>query len=111
MWAGKLLSFVLGPSGKWIIGVLLLTAWTLYQRADATSDCKEEQFRVELEAANRKLRDAEALSRRADDRAQKSAEALEEAERQQDELLQKLQSTNEFCPLSDDAIERLRAIR
>lgn len=111
MWVAKLLSIALGPSGKWIAAVLALTAWTVYQRADATSDCKEDQVRIELEAANRALQEAAAISRRAEERADRTAEALQEAERDKDELLQEIRATGQSCPLSDDAIERLQSIR
>lgn len=111
MWVGKLLSIVLSPCGKWIAALLLLTAWTLYQRADATSDCKEAQLRVELEQANRALEEAAAISQRAEDRADKTAEALQQVERDKDALLRELQASGESCPLSDRAIERLRAIQ
>ena len=111
MWVGKLLSIVLSPGGRVFLAVLAFGAWTIYQRADATSDCKEAQVRVELEEANRKLQEAAAISRRAEDRADQAAAALLQAERDKDELLRELRASGESCPLSDRAIERLRAIQ
>lgn len=111
MWVASALKIITSPLGKGALLVLAFVGWTLYQRADATSDCKEAQLRVELEEANRKLLEAAAISRRAEERARLSATELQEAERQKDELLQELQSTGESCTLSDDAIKRLRAIK
>jgi len=111
MLAAKLFGFLFGPGGRILLAVLALTAWTIYQRADATSDCKEAQLRVELEEANRKLREAALIYQRAEARAKESADALEQVERQKDEILLELQASDTSCPLSDSAIERLRSIR
>ena len=108
---GKLISLLLGPGGKVFLAVLAFGAWTIYQRADATSDCREAQLRVELEEANRKLREAVAISQRAEQRAEQAATELERAEREKDELLVELQASGDTCPLSDSARERLRAIQ
>jgi F0F1-type ATP synthase membrane subunit b/b' len=108
---GSLIGLLFGPGGRVLLAVLAFGAWTIYQRADATSDCKEAQVRVELEEANRRLEEAAAISQRAEDRANEAAEALQQAERDKDELLQELQASGESCPLSDRAIERLRAIQ
>lgn len=108
---GNLIGLLFGPGGRVFLVVLAFGAWTIYQRADATSDCKEAQVRVELEDANRALKEAAAISQRAEDRADQAAAALSQAERDKDELLQELQASGESCPLSDRAIERLRAIQ
>lgn len=108
---GSLIGLLFGPGGRVFLAVLAFGAWTIYQRADATSDCKEAQVRVELEEANRKLQEAAMISQRAQQRADDAAEELQQAEREKDELLVELQATGSTCPLSDSARERLRAIQ
>ena len=105
------MSLLLGPGGRIILAVLAFAAWTIYQRADATSDCREAQFRVELQEANRKLKESAEITIRAEKRAQQSAEALVQAERQKDELLSELRASGETCLLPESTLERLRSIR
>ena len=111
IWALRIFGFLKTREGVAALAILAVLTWTQWVKMDATSDCREAQIRVELEEANRKLREAAEVSRRAESRAQTSAEELREVERQRDDLLQNLQSSGESCPMSDDTIERLRAIR
>ncbi len=111
IWVIRAFSFFRTREGMFAVAILAALLWTQWVKMDATSDCREAQYRVELEEANRKLREAAEVSRRAESRAQISENELREVERQRDDLLQNLQASGESCPMSDDTIERLRAIR
>lgn len=112
MWVvSAALRFFFTPGGKVLLAVLAFLAWTAYQRADATSDCKEAQVRVALEEANRRLGEAQRIAQAARDRADKSAAELEQMGTERDAILSELEARGQSCAIPADLAERLRAIR
>lgn len=104
MWAARLLG------GPWAAPVALLAAflaWTAYQRHDAAEKTRDEiEFRMAQEslAAIRKAEQDAAQARRDADAAEAELERLKGL---RDELV----AGGGQCVLSDDQLERLRAIR
>jgi hypothetical protein len=106
-----LLKIVMSPGGKLLAGVVALALWTAYQRNDATNDCRDEQLRVELQAANESLKKAANVAREAEQNAAEAIADLEELKGEKDALLAELDKQGASCVLSDDVRERLLRIK
>ena len=111
MLVGNILSMVFSPVGKIAMVVLAFVAWTGYQRMDATTDCREDQLRVELTEANRQLEAARGIADRARERADKTLEQLAERTEASDALITELRAADSSCVISDDVRKRLLDIR
>ena len=112
MWVAKAaLSFFMGPAGRIVLVVLAFLAWTAYQRMDATRNCKDEQARVQLEEANRKLIEAQRIAEAARARADRSDAEIEEMGAERDAILSELETRGDVCVIPDDIRQRLRALR
>lgn len=112
MWVARAaFQFLFTPSGKIILVVLAFLAWTAYQRMDATRNCKDEQARVQLEEANRKLIEAQRIAEAARARADRSDAEIEQMGAERDAILSELETRGDVCAIPDDLRQRLRAIR
>lgn len=112
MWAARTaFQFLFTPAGKIVLVVLAFLAWTAYQRMDATRNCKDEQARVQLEEANRKLVEAQRIAEAARARADRTDEELEQMGAERDAILSELETRGDVCVIPDDIRQRLRALR
>lgn len=111
MAVSALLKIVMSPGGKLLAGVVALALWTAYQRADATADCREEQIRIELAAANESLRKAALLARSAAESAAKAEAEVAKLRGEKDALLDEIDAQGATCALPADLRERLLEIR
>lgn len=111
MLAAEALRLLFSPVGKIGLAVLALVAWTAYQRADATADCRDAQLAKELAAANEALTRSAGIVEGAERRADDAQSALEKLGRDKDALLRELESKGSSCTLDPAVRERLRLIR
>lgn len=112
MWVvSAALKFFFTPGGKVLLAVLAFVGWTAYQRIDATRNCKEDQVRVQLEEANRKLAEAQRIADAARARADRTDAEIEQMGAERDAILSELESRGDVCVVPDDLRQRLRAIQ
>lgn len=111
----KLLGALSGPVGRALLIGLLLLGWTVYNRMDAADaardECAIDQLQERLEAQRERAERAEKLAEEARRRADATQDEIEALETARDELLEELSDAGGSCPIPDDVLDSLRAIR
>lgn len=110
MWAAKVVTFLLGRSGKTVLVIVALVGWTAYQRHDAYSRCQERTYIAQLEDRERQLAEAERVAQEARVRADEAQQEMQALEAERDAILAENES-NPACSISDDLRQRLLSIR
>lgn len=106
------MKFFLGPAGRIVLLAVAFVGWTVYQRADATRDCQDEQLRSALIESQRQLEIANRIAQDARVRADLRESEMAETERLYDELRTDLQNRPETaCGIDNDTRERLLRIK
>lgn len=111
----RLITWVTGPVGKWVLIASLLSGWTLISRVDAArearAECQLGQMEAALAAEQDRAERAEQIAAEARKRADQARGEMAELERARDAILQELDGQSDQCDLSDDLRERLRGIQ
>jgi len=108
----KVVQWALGPAGKIILLVLAFSAWTLYQRHDATRTCEAEVFQEQLIETQRQLVISDRIAQEARERADATEAEINVLEGQLDDFQNAMQSRpGSSCPIPDDLRERLLRIK
>lgn len=108
---GNIFGFMMGPGGKVLAIILAFTAWTAYQRMDATRDCKESVYLAQVEEANKQMAISREIANDAIARATETEEQLRQLEEQTDALIADIKSSGSSCTIPPDLRERLLRIR
>lgn len=111
-----LLTFLVGPVGRWILIVLAFLIWTAYQRDQAADEarnlCEAEQLQRTLEEVMRQRDAAQRALEEAEERAEQTQEEMAQLETERDRIIEDLQERGTTaCVIPDDILERLRNIR
>lgn len=106
----KLLAWVTGPIGKWVVIATLIAGWTVFHRLDAANkaraECQLGQMEAALAAEQDRAKRAERIAAEARERANATQADMAILETARDEILEELD-----CDLPDDLRERLLGIK
>lgn len=111
-----ILSFFLGPIGRWVLIILAFVAWTAYQRdqaADAArEECQAEQLQKTLTEVLRQRDAAQAALAEAERQKAETEREMDSLEEERNAILRELADRGVgACDIPDDVLERLRNIR
>lgn len=112
----NVLTFLIGPVGRWICLALALSVWTTYQRLDAAHEaevaCEQEHQAAEVEALRKQLAVAKQIEQNATERADKAMTEMAQLREASDALAKLVAETPAAdCDIPPDIRDRLRAIR
>lgn len=109
---GKIVGFLVGPIGKWILLSAAITAWTIGNRIDAariaTSDCQLGVLTATIREERQKVLVAEIIADAAKLRAEEAQTELLELEGLTREILSE---KGDGCSVPDNLRERLLRIK
>lgn len=112
----NLLTFLIGPVGRWVILALALSAWTTYQRLDAGHKaalaCEQGQQAAEVAALRRQLAVAKEIEQSATKRVDKALIEMAKLQGDSDALAKLVAETPAAdCDIPAAIRDRLRAIQ
>lgn len=110
MLAANLVTFLMGRSGKTLLVIVALVAWTAYQRHDAYSRCQEQTYLAQLEERERQLAEAEKVAQEAREMASIAQQEMQALEAERDAILE-ANASNPACSIGDDLRRRLLDIK
>ena len=106
---GGAMKWLSSPTGRVVVALVLLGAWTVYQRADAAHDAREAVWAEVEEEYDRQRAEAEKLRQEARERADEVEEELTRLEELQNDFVN--DPANESCDIPDDVRQRLLEIQ
>lgn len=109
---GRLLGWLVGPIGKWVLVGAILAAWTLGNRIDAarkaTAECQLDVLHATIDLERNRARVADRIAAEARARADETRTELETLEAITREITN---TSGDACPIPDDIRERLLRIQ
>lgn len=110
----KLLKWVAGPVGTWVVLATLVAGWTVFNRVDAArkarAECQLGHIEAALAAEKDRANRAEQIAADARARASQTQAELAELEKAKDALLEELDDQGAECAIPDDIRERLLGV-
>lgn len=109
---GRIIGWLLGPIGKWILIGALVAAWTFGNRIDAarkaTAECRLSTLNATIDLERNRVKVAERLADEARARADQTQTELEALEAITNDIID---NEDGSCAIPDDLRERLLRIR
>lgn len=108
----RIVGFLTSPAGKILLVVLAFTAWTVYQRLDATAACNAEHREADQAEIVRQTGLAQSIAKAASKRADEAEAQAAQMEVENEQLKALVKDGKiDSCDIPDDARERLLRIR